>query len=132
MPPNDSLTSDELTVLLIAAEGESMMPIGRWEAPVRSLGAKGYMVESAQFNWFITDAGRAAARQNDDANFKAVIDTRNAIVGAHEKAKARAEELAVLLAELARFSAQATGDPPMTALREWGKIVLERAKEMIG
>ena len=31
------LSQDELTVLMIAATGERMMPIGRWEAPAKSL-----------------------------------------------------------------------------------------------
>ena len=125
------LSQDELTVLMIAAEGESMMPIGRWEAPVESLIHKGFLKRVDKFNNYITDAGRKAAEQTENANFKAVIDTRNQIVQAQEKAKARAEELAVLLAELAHFSSTASGDMPMTALRNWGKIILERAKELL-
>jgi hypothetical protein len=126
------LTSDELTVLLIACEDQSMMPIGRWEAPVESLVKKGFLSRSDKFNNYITDAGRAAAKQSDDDNFKAVIETRNAIVVAHDKAKARAEEIAALLAELAKYSAAQVGGQPLGALREWGKIVLERAKELVG
>jgi hypothetical protein len=126
------LTPDELTVLLIACEGQSMMPIGRWEAPVESLVKRGFLSRSDKFNNYITDAGRAATQQKDDANFKAVIETRNAIVGAQEKAKARAEEIAALLAELATYSAAATGDDKVKALRNWCNIILVRAKELIG
>jgi hypothetical protein len=126
------LTYDELTVLLIACEGQSMMPIGRWEAPVESLVKKGFLSRSDKFNNYITDAGRAATTRSDDANFKAVIETCNAIVVAQETAAARAEELAVLLAELARFSAQATGWAPQQSLKGWARIVLERAKELVG
>ena len=125
------LSQDELTVLMIAAQGESMMPIGRWEAPIESLVHKGYLRREDRFNNYITDQGRKAAEQAENANVKAVIDTRGAQERIAEKAKARAEELAVLLAELANYSAQATGDMPMTALRNWGKIILERAKELL-
>ena len=31
------LTDDERTVLMIAAQGQSMMPLGRWETPVEHL-----------------------------------------------------------------------------------------------
>lgn len=125
------LSQDELTVLLIAAEGESMMPIGRWEAPVESLVHKGYLRRVDRFNNYITDAGRKAAEETEKANFKAVINTNLNISDVQNQARARAEELAVLLAELSNYSAAATGDMPMTALRNWGKIILERAKELL-
>lgn len=128
---SSDLSQDELTVLLIAAEGESMMPIGRWEAPVESLVHKGYLRRGDRFNNYITDAGRAIAETRNREDFKAVIETRNKVVDAQGRARARAEELAVLLAELANFSAAVTGDMPMTALRNWGKIILERAKELL-
>lgn len=126
------LTQDELTVLLIAAQGESMMPIGRWEAPVENLVKRGYLARADKFNNYITPEGRAVAEAQDNANHKAVIEARNEVVGAQDKARARAEELAVLLAELATYSAAITGDDKMKALRSWGRIVLERAKEKLG
>lgn len=126
------LTQDELTVLLIADEGGSMIPIGRWEVPIRQLATRGFMKRLDEVNYVITEAGREAAHAGEDANFKAVIETRNAIVQVQEKARARAEDLAVLLAELARSSAAQTGDDPMKALRSWGKTILERAKELLG
>lgn len=126
------LTQDELTVLLIADEGASMIPIGRWEVPLKNLATKGLMQRLDNSNYVITEAGRQAAHAGEDANFKAVIETRNTIIQVQEKARARAEELAVLLAELSRFSASQTGDDPMKALRSWGKTILERAKELLG
>jgi len=126
------LSQDELTVLLIAAQGESMMPIGRWEAPVENLVERGYLRRTDRFNNYITDEGRAVAEAQDNANFKAVIEKRNEVVGAQDKARARAEELAILLAELAAYSAAMTDDDKLTALKNWGRIVLENAKEKLG
>lgn len=62
-----SLTTDELTVLMIAAQGESMMAIAHWKQPVESLIAKGYLQSRGDdnFNCVITPAGRAACEARD-------------------------------------------------------------------
>jgi hypothetical protein len=125
------LTQDELTVLLIAAEGESMMPIGRWEAPVASLVAKGYLHSNDKFNNFITDAGRKAAEAQDNANIRELTETYYTVERSHEAARSRAEELANLLAELATYSSTITGDDKVKALREWARTILTRALEMV-
>jgi hypothetical protein len=124
-------TPDELTVLLIAAEGESVMPIGRWEAPVASLIAKGYLHANDKFNNVITGAGRKACTTADDDNARALITANNAVVDARQKASARAEELAGLLVELATYSSSVTGDDKVKALREWVKVILARALELL-
>jgi hypothetical protein len=59
------LSDDEFTVLMIAAEGQSMMPIGRWQEPVESLVAKGFLKEHDKFNCVITPTGREALRKHD-------------------------------------------------------------------
>lgn len=125
------LTQDELAVLLIAAEGESMMPIGRWEAPVASLVAKGYLHANDKFNNVITEAGRKACGKAEDDNVRALLTTSRAIVEGRQKSIARAEELAILLAELATYSSPITGDDKVKSLREWAKVILERAKGLL-
>jgi hypothetical protein len=125
------LTQDELIILLIADEGESMMPIGRWEAPVASLVAKGYLHANDKFNNVITDAGRKVCKQADDDSARALIGVNDAVVEGWQKAAARAEEPAVLLAELATYSSSVTGDDKVKALREWGRVVLSRALELL-
>jgi hypothetical protein len=125
------LTQDELTVLLIAAEGESIMPIGRWQGPVEALVAKGYLHANDRFNNVITDAGRKVCGKAEDDNVRALVDVNNALVVGRQKASDRAEELAILLAELAAFSASITGDDKVKALREWAKVILERAMELV-
>ena len=132
------LTQDELTVLLIAVEGERMMPIGRWEAPAQSLLTKGYLQRnvspqdpSGMHNLTITEQGRRACAEGEDDSMRALVGVGNEIVQAHRKTAARAEELAVLLAELATYSSSVTGDDKVKALRKWGKTVLERALELL-
>ena len=58
LPP---LSDDERTVLMIACGGTSLIPIGRWEGPVKSLAAKGYLERLDDVNYVITAAGRAAS-----------------------------------------------------------------------
>ena len=125
------LTQDELTVLLIAAEGESMAPIGRWEAPTLSLVAKGYLKSLDKFNNVITDDGRAACSKADDDNARALITVNNAVVEGRQRAAARAQELAALLAELATYSSSITGDDKVKSLREWSKVILGTALELL-
>ena len=83
------LSQDELTVLLVAREGEPMMPIGRWEAPVRSLLARGYLRShrhegdpTGYFNNYITPQGKLAADKAEDDSLRAVINTSNKIATA--------------------------------------------------
>lgn len=61
------LTQDEFTVLLIAAEGQSMIPIGRWKIPILALTERGLMRKNDDVNYEITEQGwLAVAKQNED------------------------------------------------------------------
>lgn len=78
------LTGDEVTVLMIAAQGEPMMPIGRWEKPTESLVAKGYLRThpcaqdpSGRFNCRITDAGRQALGREEAETDQALATVIN-------------------------------------------------------
>lgn len=70
------LTQDEFTVLLIAAEGESMMPIGRWKEPLLALTARELMYKNDEFNYVITALGRKAImerNETDEADLKRLM-----------------------------------------------------------
>ena len=60
------LTDDEFTLLEIASHGESMIPIGRWERPLKALASKGLMFASDSANYVITESGRAALGGHKD------------------------------------------------------------------
>ena len=47
------LTDDEFALLEIASHGESMIPIGRWEGPLRSLAARGLMFAADTANYIM-------------------------------------------------------------------------------
>ena len=135
------LTSDEKTVLLIANEGASMMPIGRWEEPTKSLIEKGLMKRrphagdpTGHFNVHITLNGRKAlnaAELQDDQAYADLINTSRGVVHAQHKAAAHAEKIAADLVELTKLSSQVTGDAQIEALRKWARIILERALEIL-
>jgi hypothetical protein len=125
------LTQDELTVLMIAAEGQSMMPIGRWEAPVESLVKQGLLRRADKFNNFITEAGRKAVEDGDNANIEAIIETRDKIEIAKKKIAERAKVIANLLVELATYSAFVTGENKFTALKRCSQIIFDQAKEKL-
>jgi hypothetical protein len=136
------LTDDEYTVLAIAAQGEPMMPIGRWKAPALSLVEKGYLSGTpspqdpqGMFNLRITPAGVKASEESEtamDALFGQLINKSTQIGHLQKKARARAEQIAVQLVDLASLSEQATGEDKKTALEQWARIILTRSLEMIG
>jgi hypothetical protein len=76
------LSQDEVTVLLIAKEGQSMIPIGRWEKPTLDLAAKGLLRRADAVNYFITDKGLQAIQQRDDEDFKKIREAQQKIVDA--------------------------------------------------
>lgn len=81
------MTNDEMTVLMIAAQGEAMIPIGRWEKPIRDLTAQGLMRKLDGVNYVITDEGRRAVKteeQQRDGDFaNALKARRREIVALH-------------------------------------------------
>lgn len=83
------LSQDEFTVLLIAAEGESMIPIGRWKAPILALTERGLMRKDDDVNFSITQKGRAAIVERDHEDEAAL----SKLLGSQQKTiEARAEE----------------------------------------
>jgi hypothetical protein len=60
------LTEDERAVLMIAERGEYMIPMGRWERPIKSLAARGFMRMIDSVNYVITEAGRLASSAAED------------------------------------------------------------------
>lgn len=135
------LTPDEKTVLLIAAQGEPMMPIGRWKAPTESLVAKGFMKPhphpgdpTGYFNQRITPEGMRAveaAEKEDDEDLRSLITRSNVIGHEQKKARAAAEQIAVQMVDLAEASASVTGDSKQESLRQWARVILERALEVM-
>lgn len=125
------LTDDEFTVLSIANGGESMIAMGRWMQPIEHLVELGLMRSVNKANNYITDQGRVALERHE----KVVDDGfANALIAGHNArviSKNFAEEAAQKLAEAARVAAKATGDSLESAARNWSKVILERALELL-
>ena len=128
-----TLTNDEMAVLMIAARGDYMLAIGRWEAPTKSLAAKGFMKREMINDgpqYMITDAGRAAMEKGDDDNIRAMIEHGSQIGAAHKNARDCIEQAAQLLVEAAR-AGSVVGDRPRAALERWRRPLFERALEIL-
>ena len=126
------LTDDERTVLMIADQGESMMPIGRWERPVNHMVELGYLQRHDKFNNSITETGRLAINEANDA-----VDTAAAkalIAGHNGKVVYRqhGEALATKLVEMTRAAMQVTNDEPAVALQKCVAAIRDRALELLG
>jgi hypothetical protein len=124
------LTNDEFTVLGITKEGACIGPIGRWEQPVLSLAAKGLLKKENEFNYSITEAGRAAWQERDsedDAGLMKLIEANNAVA----QSRLSIEQAAQHFATAARASALMTGDTPQQAARKWSEALVKRTLELL-
>lgn len=128
-PP--TLSDDEFTVLMIAAEGESMMPIGRWQAPVENLVARGYLRQLDRFNNVITTEGRKAIGERNAEDESAIRQASRQVADAQGEARKAAEEAAQALARAAKASVRATGDRADTAVLNWNAEILRKALELV-
>lgn len=92
------LSQDEFTVLLIAAEGESMIPIGRWKIPILALTERGLMCKNDSVNYGITAKGRKACaerNEEDDQSLRELLARNSKTI----EARAEEEPIEPLLAE---------------------------------
>lgn len=131
------LTQDEYMVLMIAASGEYMMPIGRWEKPVEDLVARGLLHRYDKFNNTITEAGKQAVKAREDADVRALIVANNAL------ANVKAAQIGTPVSETTKLEAAAKalfvfadwldsrGIPRELVLRRASEIVLKRALEFL-
>lgn len=125
------LTEDERIILTIAAEGQSLMAIARWEKPIESLVAKGLMERGDKFNNFITDAGRAAIKETEDEPYRKMLEVGVNLRNQQEQARASVEQAATHLMFAAKASALVTGDTPQAAAASWSPKILERTLELL-
>lgn len=132
------LTQDETTLLLIAANGEPMMPIGRWRASAENLVAKGYLKPRPHagdptgfFNLHITAAGQAAVDASEQQTAVTMTMITSDIERQHEKLRGEAEAIAVSMANLAERSAQVTGENARASMQKWAKVIGKRALELV-
>jgi len=70
------LTNHEFAVLLLADDGDSLIPIGIWEKPIKTLATLGLLKKQDGANYVITPEGHAAriARdENDEAAMQRIL-----------------------------------------------------------
>ena len=70
------LTNHEFAVLLLADDGESLIPIGIWEKPIKTLASLGLLKKQDGANYVITAEGHAAriARdENDETEMQRIL-----------------------------------------------------------
>lgn len=128
------ITDDEFSVLGIAKEGQSMIPIGRWEKPIKSLAEKGLLHANDSVNYVITDAGRqawASRDSEDDVLISQSLNLNNKIANARLQSQQSIEQAAQAFATAARATALLTGETPQSAARNWSKALVERTLSIL-
>ena len=128
------ITDDEFSVLMIAAEGQYMLAIGRWELPTKSLEKKGMLkceILAGGPQYTITEVGReaiAAREQAETAELKSLVNRGTTLIGG---IRGDAERAAQYLAKAAKASEQVNGDAPEVAAKHWSESILVRALEIL-
>jgi hypothetical protein len=130
------LTDDEAAVLEISAQGMPMIAIGRWQKPIESLLKRGFLkdVTGYKFNCVITEAGRAAMdgqEAEDDRALGTAIDRMREMAIAQKSIQEMAEQCAQVLVKIAEASSVVTGDAKDIAAKNWSKVFLDRARELL-
>lgn len=129
------LTDDEYTVIMLAEQGRYMAPIGRWEKPILSLAARGFLVDKSQgVNFAITQEGRAALAKHEEAingDLRTAIEGNNKIANARTQMQQSVEQAALHLSFAARAASAATGDSSETAIKKLSELASTRALELV-
>ena len=128
------LTQDELTCLMIAEQHQMLAPIGRWEKSIKDLTARGLLRRVDDVSYVITDAGRLAAREGEDANDLALLETLGRVQKAtpvQEAISDFAEQAAHHLVDAAQASAAVTGDTAEVAAQKLSQVILGRALQLL-
>lgn len=128
-----NLSDDEFTVLLIAAEGQSMMPIGRWQAPVEALTERG-LLAGDKFNRRITAFGLQALKDRDKQDDKAytqILELGTQVANGRQQYQQFMEQAAQALANAAKAAHTTTGDSPQHAIEQSLPVLRTRALELI-
>ena len=97
-----TLSDDEYTVLMLANDGNSMIPIGRWKKPILDLTDKGYMKEHDSVNYGITSKGRQALHAHEEKVDLGLIEACDKVAKSKNQANFYADEAVKCLVEAAR------------------------------
>lgn len=128
------ITDDEFSVLMIAARGEYMLAIGRWESPIKSLERKGFLrVQTINGGpqYTITDTGREAIAEREQDEVKQLSFAGVRLFSTQTACRDHAEAAAQAIANCARESSKATGDSPTVAAERWLKVIMDRVKDLL-
>ena len=129
-----NLTDHERAVLMLAADGNSLIPIGIWEKPILNLTLLGLMKKFDSVNYGITDAGRlmlqgVEAEENEDYRkaLTRLTDDRNAQTQSAMSSNQAAQHLVVA----ARAAAKLSGNTPEQEIWTIGQGIISRAMELL-
>ena len=126
-----ALSQDEIAVLMIANGGNPIMPIGRWENPVKHLASLGYLQRADEMNHVITPSGKSALAADDAENTQQIANVVHGVTTQYASIQEAVQKCADTLAEAARRSHQITGDDEVAAVRKWSDVILNRALEIL-
>ena len=120
------LTQDEETVLTLAAQGSSMIPIGRWEAPTKSLEAKGLLTRKDPVNFFVSAVGLQVYEDRDKARDKDIgrmIELQGQAAIRERLIREKMNVVTAAVQEIAVAASELTGQSVSYEAKRWCAIV---------
>ena len=121
-----TLSDQEVAVLMLCNEGQSIMAIGPWEKPCEHLVAQGFLQRHDQFNHSITPKGRQALKAHEERVDLGLTTAIDAISKAKLEADVAIAECVRQLVIAARTTNKATGESLGDAAQRWLQVVYER------
>lgn len=131
---SSSLTDHEYAVLMLAADGNSMIPIGIWEKPILNLTVLGLLKKFDSVNYGITDSGRkmlADRQHEEDDDFKQAFAKLNDDRNAQQQSVMSTNQAAQHLVFAARAAAKLSGNSAKMEVWSIGQGVIQRAMELL-
>lgn len=129
-----NLTDHEYAVLMLAGEGNSMIPIGIWEKPILNLTLLGLLKKFDSVNYGITDSGRkmlADRQHEEDDDFKQAFAKLSEDRNAQSQSVQSTNQAAQHLVFAARAAAKLSGKTPEQEVWEIGQGAISRAMELL-
>ena len=126
-----TLSDDEYTVLMLISEGNPVMAIGRWAAPIEHLQAQGFLKRHDNFNSVITPKGRQALHAHEEKVDLGLVEACNKIANAKTQAEFAVTEATKQLVIAARATHAATGEPAADCAAKWMQTIMLHALEAL-
>lgn len=125
------LTENEHAVLMLAAQGQAMLAIGRWKDATEELYQRGLLNQQTAPGggpeYFITHYGKQALKKYHNAEASEGARISSTITNVQDNIRSGIARAVEFFVQAARQSSMVTGEAPEAALIKWIAVCQEEA-----